>query len=232
MMPGTAIVHLIFPEMIPQEEALACLTTDEKSHAGRFRFENDATQWIACRAGLRTILGEMAGIPPLEVPLVFSEFGKPGLAPPYDALHFNLSHCPGLALVALSHDGPVGIDLEPQSRAESLLECERSFCHPQEISDLPTREDERASTLLRIWTHKEAVLKAMGTGLSHPPEKVRIIFAGSNASAISDEPLSGIENQRLHRLEDPLLRLHQAVISTPRTVSMIRFIQPNLVGSE
>lgn len=232
MIQGTAIVRLIFPEMIPQEEALACLTTDEKSHAGRFRFQNDAMQWIACRAGLRRILGEMTGIPPLEVPLIFSEFGKPGLAPPHHSLHFNLSHCPGLTLVALSLDGPVGIDLEPRNRAGSLLGCENSFCHPQEIQNLPPDTDERATTLLRIWTHKEAVLKAMGTGLSHPPERVRILFLESNAVAISDEPLAGIENQRLHFLEAPPLSPYQAVISAPRTVSMIEFIPPILSGSK
>lgn len=232
MMPGTVTVHLLFPGMIPHEEALACLTTDEKSHAGRFRFQNDATHWIACRASLRKILGEMTGIPPLEVPLIFSEFGKPGLAPPHDSLYFNLSHCAGLALVALSTEGPVGVDIEPRNRAESLIECERSFCHPQEIRNLPLEATERASVLLRIWTHKEAVLKAMGTGLSHPPEKVRILFTESDTTAISDEPLAGIENQRLHPLGDPLLSLYQAVISSPRSVSMIKFIQPILTGSK
>jgi 4'-phosphopantetheinyl transferase len=232
MMPGTAIVRVIFPEAVPREEALACLTPEEKSHAGRFRFQNDAEQWIACRASLRKILGETIAIPPLEVPLIVGEFGKPGLAPPHDSLYFNLSHCAGLALVALSTEGPVGVDIEPENRAESLLECERSFCHPQEIRHLPLEATERASTLLRIWTHKEAVLKAMGTGLSHPPEKVRILFAESNTIAISDEPLAGIENQRLHPLGDPLLSPYQAVISSPQTVSTIKFIQPILAGSK
>lgn len=232
MIPGEVIVHIIFPGMIPQEEALACLTTDEKSRAGRFRFQNDAAQWIACRAYLRKILGVMIGMPPPEVPLIFSEFGKPGLATPHDWLYFNLSHCEGLALVVVNQEGPVGVDIEPGNRAGSLLECEKSFCHPQEIQDLPLEGTERASALLRIWTHKEAVLKAMGTGLSHPPEKVRILFRESGTIAISDEPLAGIENQRLHALRDPILTFYQAVVSSPSTVSTIKFIHTALTESK
>ncbi len=224
MTPGQVLVHLVFPATFSAESARACLPDLEKSRADRYRFPQDAFHWAACRASLRMILGHAIQLPPLEVPIILSEFGKPLLAPPYDRVHFNLSHCPGLAIVALCHDGPVGVDLEPLDRAPDLLECEATFCHPQEIKALPAEITARASQLLRIWTAKEAVLKALGTGLSHPPETVRILFQPPVGTATSDEPLAGIGEQHLHELDHPALAGYRAVLSATPYQSMIRRI--------
>ena len=219
MTPGQVIIYLISPHTISSALASECLTGDEKSRASRFRFPKDAAHWSACRAALRQILGREIGLAPREVPLIFSEFGKPALAPPYDRLHFNLSHCPDLAIVALCLDGPVGVDLESLTRAPDLLECVNSFCHPEEIRSLPTDENARASQLLRIWTAKEAILKALGTGLSHSPELVHIHFRPSHATAFSDQPLEGIGTQLIHKLENPALDGYLAAIASPQSVN-------------
>ncbi len=192
MTPGEVIIHRVYPHCMDPGSAAVCLTEEEKSRAERFHFAKDSIHWANCRASLRQILGRQIGLPPSEVPLVFAEFGKPLLAAPFDWLHFNLSHCPDLAVVALCLDGPVGIDLEAFERASGLLDCETSFCHPEEIRTLPADAAARAAQLLRIWTAKEAVLKSLGTGLSHPPEDVRILFGPSNAVAKSDSGLQGI----------------------------------------
>ncbi|MES2439183.1 MAG: 4'-phosphopantetheinyl transferase superfamily protein [Verrucomicrobiota bacterium] len=157
--------------------------------------------------------------------MILEEFGKPILAPPHHWLHFNLSHCNDLAAIAICAYGPVGIDLESMNRAEGLLECETSFCHPEEIADLPGEASARAFQLLRIWTAKEAVLKALGTGLSHPPEEVRIRFGLPTSTAVSKTLLLGINDQRLHSLEDPALTEHQAVVSAPKSVMEIEILK-------
>lgn len=210
-------VHFIFPGRIPREMPAACLTDEEKVRAGCFKFQKDAVSWSACRAGLREILGRALDLAPLEVPLVISGTGKPQLAAPHELLHFNLSHCDGLALVALSRIGPVGVDLEPLDRAETLLECETSFCHPEEIAGLPAEKGQRARQLLRIWTAKEAVLKALGTGLTHPPESVKIHFHQDTGTATSDIPLEGIETLRFRELNHPALEGFQAVLAMSET---------------
>lgn len=224
MTSGQLNVHLVFPEMISQEAALACLTDLEIARAARFHFQNDAVHWIACRANLRKVLGHAIHRLPQEVPLILSENGKPLLAPPCNSLHFNLSHCSDLAIIALCADGPVGIDLEPLDRAPDLLECTTTFCHPLEISELPCEARARASQLLRIWTAKEALLKALGTGLLHPPESVRILFANPVGTAISDRPLAGVENQRLHELLHARLDGYQTFVSAPTAVTRIQMI--------
>ncbi|MEO8615085.1 MAG: 4'-phosphopantetheinyl transferase superfamily protein [Luteolibacter sp.] len=226
MTPGQVIIHLVLPQRIPPDFSETCLTDEEKSRASRFHFPKDATHWAACRAALRGILGREIGLAPGEVPLVFSEFGKPLLAPPFDGLHFNLSHCPDLAIVALGIDGPLGVDLESLSRASDLLECENSFCHPQEIRSLPADRDARAFQLLSIWTAKEALLKALGTGLSHPPEEIQIVFGAFDAVGLSAQPFAGIENQLIRVLENPVFDGYRVAVSAPKCTAVVKIAQP------
>jgi 4'-phosphopantetheinyl transferase len=226
MISRQVTVYVVVPEAISEERAISCLTADEQERASRFRFAKDAIHWRSCRAQLRTILAQETGLKPHEVPLIQSEFGKPLLAPPYAGLHFNLSHIHELALIALSSDGPVGIDLEKKSRGTELLGCEFTFCHPLEIENLPSDPQLRSIRLLQIWTHKEAVLKALGTGLSHPPEQVQVLFDLPVRTAISTPPIAGITDLRLQDLTHPMLDDYQAVVSmqtTTKSVNMIPF---------
>ncbi len=225
MTVGTVNIHIVVPHSISPAVAAACLTDDEKSRAARFHFPHDANHWIACRAALRQILGNEIGMKPVDVPLIYSEFGKPSLAPPFDSIHFNLSHCPDLAIVALGSDGPVGVDLESVARASELLGCESSFCHPEEIHSLPADALVRAHQLLRIWTAKEALLKALGTGLSHPPEGLQIVFGALNAVALSSQPLAGVEHQLIWVLENPIFEGYQVAMSAPKCSTVIQVTQ-------
>lgn len=206
-------IHFISPENPPPGDPLLCLTVNELARAARFRFPEDAAAWVRCRATLRHIIGADLGIPAKEVPLIYSDFGKPMLAAPYDFLHFNLSHCRDLALLAVSRHGPIGIDLEPASRAADLLGCENSFCHPAEISALADEKSARGAQLLKIWVAKEALLKAIGTGFSIPPEKLQIIFEKQEVQFLFDPPLQDAQIQRIVSLAHPRLEKFVAFLS-------------------
>lgn len=225
MKPGTVTIHIVSAMVKPLESDKRLLSDDEVERAATFRFPSDATRWIGFRAALRRILGHAIQIPPADVPLALTGFGKPMLATPFEHLHFSLSHCSDLALIALCVDGPVGIDLEPSSRAPDLSGCEATFCHPVEIATLPVEQLARSLRLLEIWTAKEALLKALGTGFSHPPESVCIQMESSRFTATSETPLLGIENQILHRLRHPALANHCAALSVPESVSRIEIAQ-------
>lgn len=186
------------------------LNSAERAQAERFHFTKDAEHWTACRSALRRVLGEALGIDPATLSLEFGLQGKPQLPASYQSLHFNLSHCADLALLALCQDGPVGIDLEPVDRATSLLGCESSFCHPEEIATLPTAPDDRARTLLDLWTAKEAALKALGTGLSIDPASFSL--AGLENGSIDEPRLHAF---RFHRPEHPILQHHVVCLAAP-----------------
>jgi 4'-phosphopantetheinyl transferase len=216
--PGSALVVVVDPALVG-EEMTACLSAAERKQAERFRFEKDAVHWRACRAALRSVLGEALGIPPERVAFEFGEFGKPSLSPA-NGLHFNLSHCRDLALIVLCRDGAVGVDVEPADRASTLLGCEDAFCHPEEVAGLSNDEAPRASALMEIWTKKEALLKALGTGFSVAAPSVSV--AHPTASYAVDERFRGL---RLHRLSHSSLEKHVAFLAAPETVARIEIEQ-------
>lgn len=215
---GRATVVVIDPARITGESVAACLNPAERELADRFHFEKDARHWRACRSALRQILGRALALDPASLGFELGEHGKPHLPPPHHDLHFNLSHCHDLAVVALCRVGPVGIDLEPAARRPDLLGCESAFCHPEEIAALPDPPDQRAAHLLDLWTSKEALLKALGTGLSLPPETVSVA-AGEG----SRHPL--LRDFRIHRLAHPRLSDHLARLAAPQEVEVIEILE-------
>lgn len=216
--PGHVTVVVVDPGLIPEQSSAIYLSAAELEQANRFHFEKDARHWRACRTALRCILGEALELDPSDLAFDLGPHGKPLLPPPHDGLHFNLSHCRDLALVALCRVGPVGIDLEPAKRTPGLLDCESAFCHPDEIARLPASPDDRAACLLELWTSKESLLKALGTGLSLAPESVSL--ASENRS---DHPL--LLDFRIHPLDHPMLQHHVARLAAPKGIAGIRVLE-------
>ena len=208
---GQVIVHVVDPSGVRDPGKV--LTTDEEELAARFRFEKDAVHWRACRAALRRILGGALECAPETLVIETGEHGKPFVAETHPKLQFNLSHCHDLALIALCSEGPVGVDIEPADRGRSLLGCEGSFCHPDEIEGLPADEDERAAALLDLWTRKEALLKALGTGMSLAPETVSL------ADPAFPHPL--LLPFAVRRLEHPPLTGHLAHLAHPHACATV-----------
>ncbi|WP_313919488.1 4'-phosphopantetheinyl transferase superfamily protein [Tahibacter sp.] len=119
--------------------------------------------------------------------------GKPALAA--GGFDFNLSHSGGAAVVALGRGVEVGVDLESPGRPRPHAElARRYFCGPEAQSIGNTPEALRETAFLRLWTAKEAVLKALGRGLAFgldklefdatvdPPALLRIDVAGGAAA--------------------------------------------------
>ncbi len=91
--------------------------------------------------------------------------GKP-FAPDLPELHFNISHAGRHVLLAFAHGQPLGVDLERHDRKIRVEEIAQRYFTATEAAALsnlaPTA---RLQAFLRLWTCKEAVLKATGEGL-------------------------------------------------------------------
>lgn len=205
-------LHLLKPST-PGDRSL--LTGEEISRAAKFRFPEDAARWISYHTSLRRILGLALGIAPRLVPIRTAESGKPMLAEPFEEFHFSLSHVDDLALIAISKGSPVGIDVEPKKRAIELLGCESSFCHPDELKALPASANARSELLLELWTMKEAVLKAVGTGFLTPPETVKMLAVNPTGfQAIDDGTNEELKRQFIQPLSHPELDGYQVALSS------------------
>jgi len=169
------------------DSLLTVLSTDERERAGRFYFQRDRYHYIVARGVLRMILGRYLMIQPDRVRFCYSPYGKPALAGQQggDSLRFNLSHSGGLVLYAVAWGRELGIDIE--SVREELADrgvAERFFSAP-EIALLRTLpEDMWPRAFFNCWTRKEAYIKALGEGLSHPLHEFDVSLVPGEPAAL------------------------------------------------
>ncbi|MFL6665329.1 MAG: 4'-phosphopantetheinyl transferase family protein [Rhizobacter sp.] len=107
--------------------------------------------------------------PPLSWQFVSGAAGKPAVAPPFPHC-FNLSHSDHCVAIAIA-DAEVGVDIErlrPMPSAPSLAQW---VLHADERRWYE-RHGHDIETFFRLWTLKEALLKAAGTGFSYPANQV------------------------------------------------------------
>jgi 4'-phosphopantetheinyl transferase len=157
------------------------LAADEQARAARFVFERDRTRYAAGRAVLRIILGHYLERPPAGIAFRYEPNGKPALDG--TDLSFNISHSDGEALFALTRGRRIGVDIE---RIRELAEMEllaRRIFSPAERDLFGKRSaDLRSETFFEGWTRKEALVKAVGAGLS-------MDLTGLEVLSDPDEPL-------------------------------------------
>lgn len=81
-------------------------------------------------------------------------------------VHVSVSHAAGMALVAVSDHGPLGVDVEHVVPTRNFVGIARRFFSPEEHASLCACDgDQRTLRFHQWWTRKEAVLKATGAGL-------------------------------------------------------------------
>jgi 4'-phosphopantetheinyl transferase len=151
------------------------LTLEEQARAQRFVFDRDQRRFAHAHIALNQLLCAYTGLAVHQLPISLNSHGKPQL-PAGLNLGFNLSHSGDCGLIALSRHRHVGVDLElmddtPRDRHELAA----SVFTPQEQQALlatPPTQHEHA--FLTAWTRKEAVLKALGVGLTMHPNQVHV----------------------------------------------------------
>ncbi len=152
---------IIFDDMeqATEEEVrrmLPLVSEQRRMQALEFRFTFGQ---FAC---LKSYLMLAEALPAAWQPLRFvvGPYGKPSLAD-HPEVHFNLSHCQqGIAVI--THNQPVGIDIERFHKAEDALVGRTMNEQEQQLIRQSGHSEE---TFTALWTKKEAVLKLKGTGI-------------------------------------------------------------------
>jgi 4'-phosphopantetheinyl transferase len=140
---------------------LALLSAPERERAQRFAFADDARRYARAHAAMRTILGDYLGRAPEAIQLERDHLGKPCV--PGTELRCSLSRAGELALVAVGWGWPLGVDVEQVRALPDADALRRAYFTERERRHLERCTDE--AELLRLWTRKEALLKATGEGL-------------------------------------------------------------------
>lgn len=145
-----------------------CLSDSEKDRAARFHFDSDREQFIITHGILRHLLGQYLNKNPADLSFKTGEQGKPYI----DGLEFNLSHSHDAALIAVTQDLPVGIDIEFHRTEIEFLSLAERFFSTAEYQQITALEGEaQKQRFFDIWSAKEAFIKGTGKGLSYGLEK-------------------------------------------------------------
>jgi 4'-phosphopantetheinyl transferase len=140
----------------------------------------------AAHALLGRLLAHYAGLDHAPV-IARTGRGKP-YAPALAGLDFNLSHARDHALIAVAREQPLGVDLERIDRKLDAHDLARRFLSRSESESLARfPQAQRAIAFLRLWTCKEAVLKALGAGISFGLDRVAFdLDATGSPAALAD----------------------------------------------
>ena len=109
-----------------------------------------------------------------EMEFLYNEHGKPYIeGGPY----FSISHCKEGIAVALD-EGPIGIDIEAIRHVDKELIQRTMNEKERELVNEGLSELERDRAFTRLWTQKEAVAKALGTGITSFEQLQQLLETG------------------------------------------------------
>jgi 4'-phosphopantetheinyl transferase len=166
---GLALWLCALHEM-PEPRQQAWLDADEVERAERFVHDVHRRRHVASHVALRDRLASAVGASAEALRFRADAHGKPQLEG-QGRVQFNLSHSEDWALVAVGVDAPIGVDLEMLRPVEEALALARKHYTPAEAAAVQDAVGARArdEAFLRVWTRKEACLKAVGLGLRLAP---------------------------------------------------------------
>lgn len=144
------------------------LDTEELLRAARFFRREDKERFIICRGALKQLLGSYLQTKPHTIKIILNEQKKPVIKDsPY--LHFNISHSQKCIAFAIS-DSSVGIDVEYINENFEFHAIAQTCFTITEMLSL-NENCNPAYQFFKIWTRKEALLKADGKGLNDDMNK-------------------------------------------------------------
>jgi 4'-phosphopantetheinyl transferase len=149
------------------------LDADERHRAAAFPCNADRDAYLVTHVALRRLLASHLSVAPQRLVYTRSlcaDCGEPHGRPRVlgSPLYFSLSHTLGFGVLAFAQT-PLGVDVEAVPDSDRVGRVAGTL-HPREMAELELLPPaERATGFTRIWTRKEAYLKALGTGLTRDP---------------------------------------------------------------
>ncbi len=177
--------HRVQPHIAPVQVWLAApcdahaaavqpwLSPAERERLRTMQHPRARAEFLSGRWLLRGLLSAWTGIEPAAVPL---NLGDDGALTMPGGPSVNLSHTDGLVAVALATHGEIGVDVEWHRRPGRTVELAHRYFAPAELDallQLPEvapylGAETRRDRFFRLWTLKEAWIKARGLGLKIP----------------------------------------------------------------
>ena len=187
-------IHLDLPiESLKLRENL--LSADESARAARFYFPVDRNRFVVSHGALREILARYLHCEPHQLSFSANSYGKPSLSD--GGLEFNLSHSGDFALIAITRNRKIGVDVERMRTGISADILGGHYFSKAEMSELQTLPPEqREAAFFICWTRKEAYIKAQGMGLSLPLDSFDVSLTPDQPAMLSATRFDAAEAAR------------------------------------
>lgn len=209
--------------------AWASATADERDRAVRLHGDIERARFLLRRQALRAILACHTGRPAQALAFVTGAQGKPALAPDGAAtapVSFNLSRSGGTTLLAVARAGALGVDIERVRPVPEWQRIARRHCTDAEAHALAVLDaDRRDAAFLQLWTRKEAVVKALGGGLSIALDAFEVDLRPQPPRAAVHWRRQGPWPTDLQWLPVPPLAGHAVALVTRRDVDRCRLLR-------
>ena len=151
------------------EQLEALLSIEERERAMGYLLPGHRRRFRMVRGALRELLGAYLQRDQVGIGLSRGDEGKPMLAASLGAtLHFNVSHSRGLAVLSFCEQAQVGVDVEYlDAKVDTDVVANTAFSQSEQARYRADASEQRLCTFFRIWTQKEARIKAHGLAMAH-----------------------------------------------------------------
>ena len=163
------------------KELYNLLSVREKIQSTKFITPSLSNRYIITRAALRGILAKHLNVIPQDIEFITNSYGKPSVKG--NSIKFNMSHSIEMAYYAVSISFDLGIDVEFFNRKKNIFDIAKSVFSTTEFDFfIKLSNDERQEFFFETWVKKEAMIKAVGLGLSYPMKEVDTLQMHNNHS--------------------------------------------------
>jgi len=157
---------------LPENEVAAyyeILSVKEQHRANQFIVPQKRNQFIISRGMLRHKLAQMLEDKPNKLSFTYNTHGKPCLLQKntHQKISFNISHSHNLALIAITLDHEIGVDIEKINHKTDHSALVKRFFSSAEAEQFKTfSKDSQPRAFFAGWTRKEAFIKGVGKGVA------------------------------------------------------------------
>lgn len=202
------------------------LSNEEVMRAKNFKLDQHKVQFLTSHVYLRLILSRYLHCSPKTICYGVEEYGKPFLMGQNESykIYFNMSHSEGAVLYAITLNAQIGADIELIKDNLDIYELlDNVFTAHEKSLFKNINAEKKYKVFYNVWTRKEAYLKAIGTGLNFPLNKLEV-------SVLPDAPAKLISVNGDEKFAIPWflysldLTKYSAAIAIKREKNIIRFM--------
>ena len=202
------------------------LAQDEQIHANEFYFAEDRNRYIVARATLRKLISSYAEVSHKNIVFEYTKYGKPFLDTKNNiqGIKFNIAHSQDAVVYAFTKNIDVGIDIEFVNKDFVIDDVIKYCCSEQEQYRLKSlSENQRYCYFYKLWVIKEALVKAMGLGLSYDLRQIHINF-GKNKLI---DPINIVNNDKMYWTVDMFLSYngYRSAFATKNQIKKVFFLE-------